>query len=320
MEYGKIPYVEKAVSRIFYGTAMPPFSTEGEGNALLDAIFALGITAFDTARVYGEAEKALGKWMAERGMRERVTILTKCAHPDTDWTKRLSEKEIRADFAVSAENLQTDYIDVYLAHRDDPAVPAGDVVEIFNAMHAEGKIGAFGGSNWTHERIAEANEYAYKHNLIPFSVSSPNFGLAEQIRDMWGGGLGISGPAQQAARDWYEAEQMPVIAYSSLGRGLFSGRVKSGETEKAAAVMDSFAMKGYADPDNFERLRRCEELARKYDRSVPQIALAWLFGQKLNTFAVIGTGRPERMRENLEALAIRLTEDELLYLDLQGRG
>ena len=66
MEYGKIPYVEKAVSRIFYGTAMPPFSTEGEGNALLDAIFALGITAFDTARVYGEAEKALGKWMAER--------------------------------------------------------------------------------------------------------------------------------------------------------------------------------------------------------------------------------------------------------------
>ena len=111
-----------------------------------------------------------------------------------------------------------------------------------------------------------------------------------------------------------------MIAYSSLGRGLFSGRVKSGETEKAAAVMDSFAMKGYADPDNFERLRRCEELARKYDRSVPQIALAWLFGQKLNTFAVIGTGRPERMRENLEALAIRLTEDELLYLDLQGRG
>ena len=89
MEYGKIPYVEKAVSRIFYGTAMPPFSTEGEGNALLDAIFALGITAFDTARVYGEAEKALGKWMAERGMRERVTILTKCAHPDTDCTKRV---------------------------------------------------------------------------------------------------------------------------------------------------------------------------------------------------------------------------------------
>ena len=84
--------------------------------------------------------------------------------------------------------MRTDYIDIYLLHRDDPAVPASEIVEIFNAMHREGKIGAFGGSNWTHERIQEANAYAKDHGLIPFTVSSPNFGLADQIADPWGGG------------------------------------------------------------------------------------------------------------------------------------
>lgn len=318
MKYARIPYVRQEVSRIFYGTASPPFSTSGEGKELLDAILELGINAFDTARVYGNAETALGRWMDERGVREQVIILSKCGHPDTDWTKRISETEIRSDFAQSSACLRTGYIDIYLAHRDDADVPAGDVVEIFNAMHAEGKIGAFGGSNWTHERIEEANEYAYKHDMIPFTVSSPNFGLAEQVQDMWGGGgIGISGPSHQAARNWYKKQHMPVIAYSSLGRGLFSGRVKSEKPEAASEVMDEFAMKGYAYPDNFERLRRCEKVAERLGVSVPQIAMAWLFSQKLNTFAVVSTGKPKRMVENIKAMHLELDEKTLGYLDLQ---
>lgn len=318
MNYAELPYVKKQVSRIFYGTAMPPFSTEEGGSGLLDAVYGLGITAFDTARVYGAAEKALGSWVEERGLRDQVVLLSKCAHPAPDGIKRVSEKEIRADFAVSSKCLRTGYIDVYLAHRDDPDVPAGNVVEIFNALHAEGKIGAFGGSNWTHRRIEEANEYAYKHDMIPFSVSSPNFGLADQVRDLWGGGcVSISGPANREARAWYEKNRMPVIAYSSLGRGLFSGKVKSGRKEEAGRFMDEFAMKGYACPDNFERLKRCEELAEKRGCSVPQIAMAWLFGQSVNTFAVVSTTKPERMQENIAALDIVLGDAEIRYLDLQ---
>ena len=142
--------------------------------------------------------------------------------------------------------------------------------------------------------------------------------LAEQVRDMWGGGgIGISGPSHQAARSWYEKQNMPVIADSSLGRGLFSGRVKSGKPEAASEVMDEFAMKGYACPDNFERLRRCEEVAGKLGLGVPQIAMAWLFRQKLNAFAVVSTGKPERMLENIEALHLVLDEKTLRYLDLQ---
>lgn len=293
MEYVKIPYVKKEVSRIIYGTAMQPFMMGGDGNELLDAMYHLGVNTFDTARNYMAAEVSLGNWLETRGIRDGVVILSKCGHPSPSGEKRINEQEIRKDFQQSSQYLHTDYIDIYLLHRDDPEVPAGNVVEIFNAMHAEGKIGAFGGSNWTHERIAEANEYAYKHNLIPFTVSSPNYGLADQMEDPWGGGcVTISGPSNESAREWYRENQMPVIAYSSLGRGLFSGKLKSSDIENADKYLDPAAMKGYGYPENYERLRRCEELAEAKGVSVPQIAMAWIFGQNLNTFAVVSTSKP----------------------------
>ena len=318
MEYVKIPYVEKEVSRIIFGTAMPPFMMGGDGNELLDAVYALGVNTFDVARNYMAAELSVGRWLEERGMRDKVVLLSKCGHPSMFGKKRVNEKEIRKDFRKSSEYLHTDYIDIYLLHRDDQDVAAGNVVEIFNAMHAEGKIGAFGGSNWTHERIQEANEYAYKHNLIPFTVSSPNFGLANQIEDPWGGGcVTISGPANERAREWYRKEQMPVVAYSSLGRGLFSGKLKSSNAEQASNILDATAMKGYGYPENYERLRRCEELAKRKGVSVPQIAMAWIFCQNLNTFAVVSTSKPKRTQDNIEALKIKLNEDEVQYLDLK---
>lgn len=318
MKYKEIPYVDKKVSRIFFGTAMEPFMRGEDCGALLDAVYEMGVNSFDSARAYGKAEQSLGRWLAERSMRERVILLSKCAHPDlVTGQKRVSEKDIRADFEESSRCLNTDFIDIYLLHRDDPEVAAGELIETFNAMHAEGKIGAFGGSNWTHERIEEANEYAYKHNLIPFAVSSPNFGLAEQVGDPWGGGcVSVSGPQGEAARRWYCEKQMPLIAYSSLAHGMFSGKVKSTDSERIAELLDEPAVRGYACDANFERLRRCEELAAKKGCAVSQIAMAWIYGQDLNTFAVVSSTKPERMQSNIDALDIELTQEELRYLDL----
>ncbi len=316
--YGVIPGIGIPVSRIFFGMAMMPFMAGGDGSDLLDSVFAAGINAFDLARVYGLAEQSMGKWLQKRSNRERVILLSKCAHPDIYGGKRVREEEIRKDFRLSSEALGVSRIDIYLLHRDDQEVPAGHVVEILNALHAEGKIGVFGGSNWTHERVAEANEYAYAHNLIPFTVSSPNFGLAEQKEDLWGGGcVTISGPENEAARTWYSAQRMPVIAYSSLGRGFFSGRMKSTDADHPQDFLDEYAVKGYACPQNFERLRRCEILAQMKNVTVPQIAMRWIFGQEVNTFAVVSSSRPERIRDNLDALALDMTQEELDYLDLR---
>lgn len=318
MNYITIPHVEKPVSRILFGTAMEPFTMGGDDNALLDAIYDLGINTFDLARNYMMAEYAFGNWLEARQLRDQVVILSKCGHPSIFGRKRLNEADMRKDLAKSCGYLHTDYIDIYLLHRDDPETAVGDVVEIFNAMHAEGRIGAFGASNWTHQRIAAANEYAYAHNLIPFSVSSPNFGLADQVQDPWGGGcVTISGPENEPARQWYRESQMPVIAYSSLGRGLFSGKLKSADCDHADQILDATAMKGYGYPENFERLRRCERLASLKGATVPQIAMAWIFKQNMNTLAVVSTSKPERMQENIDALKIGLSPAELLYLDLK---
>ena len=317
MLYRQIPSVEKPVSRIIYGTASPPFNMGGNGNALLDGMFALGVTAIDTARVYGGSELSIGRWMAERGNRKEVVLLTKGGHPSPTGEKRIGEKAVREDLQQSLENLRTDFIDIYLLHRDDPEVPVGEIVELLNALHAEGTIGAFGGSNWTADRIREANEYAAAHQLIPFTVSSPNFGLADQMDDLWGGGSEtISGPSHRADRAWYREQNMPVIAYSSLGRGLFSGRLKYVDRDRADQVLDSFALKGYGYPENYERLRRCEILAERMGVTVSQIAMAWIHAQGLNTFAVVSTGSAERMKQNIDALHLSLTQAESDYLDL----
>lgn len=321
MKYAQIAYVDKPVSRFLFGTATQPMMKGEDCCELLDQVFGEGITAFDCARNYGLAEKSLGDWMEKRGLRDKAVIVTKCAHPDLMGRKRLNEKCIRKDFEASSQYLRTSYIDIYLLHRDDPKVDVGEIVELFNAMHAEGKIGAFGGSNWTHRRIQEANEYAYKHGLIPFSVSSPNFGLAYQAKDPWGGGcVTISGTENEDAREWYRGSGMPVLCYSSLARGLFAGKVKSADAGRAGQVLDRACMKGYGCPENFERLARCETLARQKGCSVSQIALAWIFHQGLNAFAIVSASGIERVRENAGALCLELSEDECRYLNLEVPG
>lgn len=318
MKYKTIPYVDKKVSQIFYGTATADFIAGKEENDLLDAVYDMGINTFDLARNYGNAEKSFGLWLDRRQNRDDLVILSKGGHPAPDGEKRLNEREIRKDLAVSTELLHTDYIDIYLLHRDDPEKEAGEFVEILNALHAEGRIGAFGGSNWTHRRLEEANEYAYKHSMVPFTVSSPNFGLADQVADPWGWGcVSISGPENEEARKWYRRENMPIIAYSSLAHGFFSGKLKSSDAARESEILDPVAIRGYSSRENYERLRRCEELARKKDAAVPQIAMAWLLSQDLNTFAVVASLKRERMEQNIAALDISLTEEERNYLDLR---
>lgn len=313
----KIPGLNKPVSRILLGTTGRDFSGGEPPLEILDAAFELGVRTLDTARGYTGAEKTLGKWIQSRGNRDQLVILTKCCHPGPFGKKRVSSEWMKKELDRSLRDLQTDYADILLLHRDDPDVEVAELVEAFNELKAKGKIKAFGASNWTHQRIEQANEYAFKKGLTPFSVSSPHFGLAEQVEDPWGGGcVTITGSENAPARNWYRENQMPVVAYSSLGRGLFSGRLHS-DAANVSEVLDAPARKGYFCPQNLQRLKRCEEMAEKYHATVPQIALSWLFHQELNTFAVVSTSSVERLRQNIRALELSLTEGEYRYLNLE---
>jgi len=319
MKYANIPYVDKQVSRIFYGVSGPLFSDGQNQDALLDAMFDLGINAFDCARNYGLSEKSLGMWLKHSGKREESVILSKCGHHDVDTLKkRVSREEMYDDLNVSLDLLDIEKIDIYILHRDDETVPVGVVMDTLNEMHEAGKIGAFGASNWTHQRMQAANDYAKAHGLIPMTAASPNFGLARQVEDPWGGScVSIAGPENEAARAWYKENSMSTIAYSSIGRGFFSGKVKS-DDPSTLELIDRFARKGYECPDNIERLARCEELAKVCGASVSQIALAYLFASGLDAYAIVSTGNPERMKENIGALDIDLTAAQAAYLDLRA--
>ena len=331
MNYGHIDGVSRPISRIVYGTAnpvlfgafrsvyeaAPDFGDRLEAAfGLLDGVFAQGVNCFDCADHYGE--EPLGEWLEARGLRDEVVILTKGAHHNR-WRKRVTDFDILHDVHNSLSKLKTDRLDLFLLHRDDPSQAVGPLMDALNRCWDEGKLGAFGVSNWEIPRIEQANEYAAKHNMRPFTVSSPNFGLAEQICDLWGGGcVTISGPENREARRWYAEHGMPVFAYSAMARGFFSGRVKGDDPASAKAVMDEFGVKGYVCPANFERLRRCESLAAQKGVTVPQLALAWLFNQRsLDVYALVATTRAENMRANAMACDIELTDEECRWLDLE---
>lgn len=319
MEYGSIAGVEKPVSRLILGTMIVSVRERERSFDLLDAAFDHGCTAFDTAHVYGggDSERGLGRWMEERGNRDQVVVVSKGCHHNVDRT-RVTPADLTADLCDSLARLRTGYVDVYLLHRDDPAVPVGPIVEALNEHLDAGRIHAFGGSNWTHGRIAEANAYAEEHGLTPFVVSSPNYGLAEQVQDPWGPGcISISGPAAREARAWYEANQMVVLAYSSLARGFFSGRITRDNFEEMKSTLDRACLTAYCHEQNFARLDRAVLLAKEKRVTVPQLVIAYILGSPLNVFPIVGAANGEEFRENLKAFDITLTGEERAWLDLE---
>ena len=319
MQYGRVPGVEIPISRLVLGTMIINRQQRERSFALLDAAFELGCTALDTAHVYagGDSERAIGDWMQARGNRDKVVILSKGSHPNAD-RQRVTPFDITADLFDSLARLKSDYVDIYMLHRDDPDVPVGPVVEVFNEHLDAGRIRSFGGSNWRHERIREANEYAAAHGLVPFASSSPHFSLAVQVQNPWGEGcVGLSGPDEAEARAWYQETGMAVFAYSSLGRGFFSGRITEANFETVKHTLDAACLRAYCHECNFRRLARAEELAREKGLAVPQIAVAYLMNCPLNVFALVGAESREEFLANVEASAVELSPDEMAWLELE---
>jgi aryl-alcohol dehydrogenase-like predicted oxidoreductase len=319
MRYGTVPGVEKRVSRLVQGTVMIDTQERERSFALLDGVFAQGCTTFDTAHGYGngEAERALGDWIASRGVRDQVVIITKGAHHNKD-RQRVTPFDITSDLHDSLARLKTGFIDLYLLHRDDPAVPVADIVGVLNAHHRAGKIGAFGGSNWSVVRIQEANAYAKANDLVPFVASSPNFSLAVQTRAPWDNCVSISGPAAKSERDWYALAKMPLFTWSSLAGGFFSDRFRRDNLDQFTEYLDRLCVEVYCVEDNFRRLDRVQTLAQERGATVPQIATAYVMSQPLNIFAIVGCQTGAEFAANVAALDLELTPAELAWLELRS--
>ncbi len=321
MEYGNVKGVEKRISRIVEGSMVLSLNQTEAAFEQLDAVFELGCNAIDTGHVYGggKNDRLIGAWMEARDNREEMVILGKGAHHNAD-RRRVTDFDIKSDLFDTLARMKTDYVDIYVLHRDDPSVPVGPIVEALNEHLDAGRIHAFGGSNWHFDRIREANEYADAHGLIPFAVSSPNLCLAEQIEEPWEGCLSLSGDQGVSARAWYQETQMPLFTWSSLAQGFFSGRLTRDNFEemKAQKALTSSCIHAYCYEPNFQRLDRAHELAQDKGATVPQVALAFNLSLPLNTFSLIGCATGQEMEANIQALALELTQEEVDWLDLKS--
>jgi aryl-alcohol dehydrogenase-like predicted oxidoreductase len=317
MHYGNIPGVGKPVSQLVQGTVMLSPDTAQENFAVLDAAIEAGCNTFDTAHIYGggEVERVFGRWIRDRNVRDQVVILTKGAHHSPD-RKRVTPGDIETDMRESMERMEVDYIDIYLLHRDDATQPVGPIVEALNAHQRAGRIGAFGGSNWTAARIAEANAYADLNKLNPFVISSPHFSLAEQVEAPWDDCVTITGAANASQRAWYEAHhnEVALFCWSTLAGGWFSGRLtRANRAEHEGALY----MRCYDTESNWQRLDRARELAHHNGLTIPQVALAYVLHQPYNPYPLVAAYTPEELRELVVAFDVELTADDVAWLDLR---
>jgi 1-deoxyxylulose-5-phosphate synthase len=322
MRYGSIPGVGERVSRLVLGSMV--FSTEPEAFdntcRLLDRFAAAGGTTVDTARIYfvGTSESAFGQWLERSGRRNDMVVLGKGAHHNNQTLeRRVTPAAIHEDVETSRREMRIETIDIYILHKDDPDAAVGPIVEALNEEASAGRIKAFGGSSWTHQRIAEANAYADTHGLLPFSVSSPNLALAVPNEPMWTGCVSIAGDVD--AQAWYQQSGMPVFAWSAQARGFFSGRYRP-ELVEGATTDAQNVIRTYYSAANWERYRRADELAELKGCTLRQVALAWVLHFPLEMFALIGPANVAELEDCLGALDVELTPDEVAWLNLEPSG
>jgi aryl-alcohol dehydrogenase-like predicted oxidoreductase len=311
MEYISVQGTQKPVSRLIMGSMDFKLSNPETVSEMIDAFISIGGTTIDTAYIYarGESEQAIGRYMNESGNRDQLVILTKGAHHNKDGSQ-MKKEAIAKELTISLERLQTDHVELYALHRDDPEVPVGFILEWLNEHIESGRIGSIGVSNWTWQRLHEANEHASKHGLKGFTFSSPNLSLAKPKEPFWPGCVS----ADAATCAWHEKYQIPLLSWSSQARGFFTGRFHPEVEENKDMV------RVYYSDDNWERYRRASQLADQRQVSTIQIALAYVLNQPFPTCALIGARNVEELLSCDQGARIRLTRQELQWLDLTAEA
>jgi aryl-alcohol dehydrogenase-like predicted oxidoreductase len=300
-----IPGCPKPVSQLILGTDYFRLDNLETIDEMMGYFMAIGGNTFDTAHVYcdGESEQALGIWMEQSRKRKELNIFTKGAHHDHNGS-RCNPQGIYEDVMTSLDRLRVDFIDLYGLHRDDPHVPVGVIIEALNEHIEAGRIGAIGGSNWTHHRIQEANDYAKKHGLVGFAFNNPNLSLAKAQQPFWENCVSADADTVR----WHAESQLPLFSWSSQARGFFTARVHPQYTE------DQDLVRVFYNEGNWQRRARAEQLAAQKGVTVIQIALAYVLNHPFPTCALIGPRNETEMKSCQAAVNILLTADEMAWL------
>jgi aryl-alcohol dehydrogenase-like predicted oxidoreductase len=283
---------------------------KGQSFRLLDALVEAGLNFIDTADVYstwvpgntgGESETIIGEWLKSRGIRDRVVIATKLGSEMGPGLKGLSKAYIRSAVEASLRRLQTDVIDLYQSHRDDPDTPQEETLHAFASLIQEGKVRAIGASNFSAARLKEALDTSARSGLPRYESLQPQYNLY--------------------SRSEYEAELEPlcrenhvgVIPYFGLASGFLTGKYRSEQDLGKSARGGSVGK--YLNERGFKILAALDEVAAQHRATPAQVALAWLMARPGITAAIASATTTEQLNDLAAAVRLDLGHASIERLD-----
>jgi aryl-alcohol dehydrogenase-like predicted oxidoreductase len=277
---------------------------------LLDAFVGAGFNLIDTADSYsrwvsghqgGESETIIGRWIARRGRHDDVIVATKVGSDMGQGHKVLRKDYILQAAEASLRRLQVDCIDLYQSHWDDEKTPLEETFGAYEQLIREGKVKAIGASNYSAARLAQALEVSRTHGLLRYQTLQPLYNLYD--RDSFEGEL-------QAL---CVRENLGVITYFSLAAGFLTGKYRS-EADFGKSARGP-GMKKYLNPRGMKILDALDAVARRYNATPAQIALAWLMARPGVTAPIASATNLDQSKELLRATAIKLDAEAMQTLD-----
>ena len=295
----------------YFGTTI----SEDTAFALLDRYFELGGNTIDTARIYGQADSAdpdgstysegiVGRWLASRGMRKDVVLVTKGCHPDRSCVtkSRICKQVLDQELETSFSELKVDSVDIYFLHRDNPDMPVGEIMDMLDEHVRAGKIRALGASNWTVQRIDQANQWALAHGKTPFTVSQIQWGLAATTPAAWGDPTLVAMNDSEYAG--YVKNKIPVMAFASQGGGYYSKKLMG-------LPLKDKILRRYESSKNQARLPIVKRIAEENSCTPAAVCMAFLTSNPLQSAAIVGCSTVAQLEDSMSLCDLTLTESPL---------
>jgi len=277
---------------------------------ILDAFAEAGLTFIDTADVYsswvpgnsgGESEAIIGRWMKERGNRRKIVLATKVGSEMGPGRKGLSRTYIRSAVEDSLRRLQTDVIDLYQSHRDDPDTPQEETLNAYADLIRDGKVRAIGASNFTRERLESSLAVSKRDGLPRYETLQPQYNLYDRNAH------------ESELESFCLSQEVGVIPYYGLASGFLTGKYRSeadfGKSQRGGR------MGSYLNPRGLRILGALDAVSERYGANPAQVALAWLMARPGLTAPIASATSVEQVADLVASTRLDLDADAIKALD-----
>lgn len=296
---------------VFGGNVFGWSADEAESFRLLDALLDAGINCIDTADVYsrwvpghvgGESETLIGKWLKKTGKRSQVIIATKAGMDMGNGHKGLSAVYIEQALERSLKRLQTDYIDLYQSHCDDPHTSMEETMGAFGEAVERGKVRVIGASNFDAKRLREARDVCDRLKLPNYQSLQPNYNLYDRA------------DYETRLEPTVKELGLGVINFYSLAAGFLTGKYRS-DADLGKSSVRGYKVKNYMTERGFAIVDALEAVANELNATPTQVALAWLMARPSITAPIASASKLEQLPDLIAAIGLKLDDEAIRRLD-----